>query len=88
MQSDAMSPRVLPASASGLPTCVSPTPTTARFSRKYNKIKAMPGRSVRVVAVRRIRMNPRTVRPKNKTAIIFAGEPLLLSGPATTTEAW
>ena len=46
----------------------------------------MPGRSVRVVAVRRTRMNPRTVRPKNKTAIILAGEPLLLSGPATTTE--
>src|ERR1700730_1552136 len=46
-----------------------------------------PGRSVRVDVVRRTKMKPSVAKPNNKTAINFAGEPLLFRGPAGTTKA-
>ena len=47
---------------------------------------ATPGRNVRVDAVRRTKRKPSTASPKNKTAMSFAGEPLLFRGPAGTTK--
>ena len=51
------------------------------WSKKYTRMMTTPGRSVRVDAVRRTKRKPSTARPKNKTAISFAGEPLLFRDP-------